>query len=722
MKRRITLLFFTFLFLLSHTSYAKQISSDNAKYLALKTISKKTKTTGTQQLKLVYTAQATLNEKSRSQRSVNLYYVFNIGDNNGFIITSADDINVPVIGHSDQGEYDIENLPENYREWMKSIEDGMIKRISEGVEPSDYVKRKWSEYNSSTKSQATIQGVSPLLSTKWDQTRPYYNMTPVYNSVRTYTGCVATAMAQIMKFHEHPKTIEGSVSIPAYTSSTLGINIDGVTLTSNPFDWGNMTDTYNYYSGTTPTEVQENAVAKLMYYCGISVSMNYNTIGTSGSGAATINAAKALMNYFNYDKDIAYKGRTGTYNYTDQEWTDMIKAEINQGRALIYSGTSPARGGHAFICDGYNDNDEFHFNWGWSGYQDGYYNINAPLDFTEAHRAMVNIKPNEGGIGIAEFFVNSYSNYPESVKREEPFRLDCSVRDISIHSMSTEYDIAIYDADDNFVSIINFVSYTSGYNTSATRCKVPVTVAPGTYKIKAVLKQEDNTYLPITKSSSLQSEPTLIVEEKLMMHNLDIRDKTAFTTNITSGKEGDLLTATLSFGNKGGYEFKGSWGIALVDKNNLNIKYVLTQEDNKSLNIGYLYPTYSFYCYLPANMVSGNYKLMMCAKGTDKKWDVVCGANETIVDFIDFTVNGTTTGIDETKSDKISIYPNPVIDILHIATNNHVLQALIYDANGKLLIEQTNSNTVDVHNLNKGIYILKVETDSGTSVHKINKQ
>lgn len=721
MKQRITLLFFTFLFLLTHTSYAKQISADEAKSLALKTIGKKTKTTGTQQLKLVYTAQATLNEKSRSQRSVNLYYVFNIGDNNGFIITSSDDINVPVIGYSDQGRYDIEHLPENYREWMKSVENGMIKKISEGGEPSDYVKRKWSEYNSSTKSQTTAQSVLPLLSTKWNQTRPYYNMTPIYNSERTYTGCVATAMAQIMKFHEHPKTIEGSVVIPAYTSSTLGIEIDSITLTSNPFDWSNMTDTYNYYSGTTPTEVQENAVAKLMYYCGVSVNMNYNVIGTSGSSAGMLSATRALMNYFDYDKDIDFKNRKGTHTYTDQEWIDMIKAEINEGRALIYSGNS-SEGGHAFICDGYNADDKFHFNWGWGGSQDGYYDINAPLDYTEAHAAIINIKPNEGGTGIAHFFVYNYSNYPESVKREDPFRLDCSVSDFGIHGMSTQYDIAIYDANDNFVSITNFAPYNSGYNTTATRCMVPETVTPGTYKIKAVLKQEDNTYLPIAQSSNLQAEPTLIVEEKIMMHNLIIRADTAFTTNITSGKGGEYLIANLSFGNKGGYSFSGSWGIALVDKDNLDIKYILTQTDNSTLDPGYYYKSYSFRCYLPANITAGDYKLMMCAKRTDKEWDVVCRANDAIVDFVDFTVTGTTTGIDETKSNNVLIYPNPTVDILHITTDERILQALIYNTNGKLLIEQANSNTVDVHNLNKGIYILKVETDSGTSVHKINKQ
>lgn len=724
MRQKTTLLLFTFVFLIASTMSAKQISKDEAKKLALNTISQSVQKRNSQELQLVYTATGNINNKGRnSAETVNLYYVFNIGNNNGFVITSADDINVPIIGRSNQGEYNSENLPDNFREWMTGIELGMVEAISQGSEASDYVKQKWNEYNSVRNSnEDESQEVILPFTSKWNQTRPFNNMTPIVDGTATYTGCVATAMAQVMKYYEYPKTFNETVTIPAYTSSTLALEIPEINMTGNVFDWDSMLDVYDYWGDSDPQQTKD-AVAKLMYYCGASVNMNYGLLGTTGSGAVTQYVANALTDFFDYDKSIGYKNRSNyLYEYSEEEWAKLLRTEINEGRPVLISAASSS-GGHAFICYGYNADDEFYFNWGWGGDYDGYYEMNAPMGYSLRQAAMVNIKPNEGGEPVAEFFVRSLNNYPESIRRNEPFRLECSVSDNSMHYLSTDFDIALYDDEDNFVSIISFIKYSVGWSSSQKKCRIPETVAPGTYKLKAVLEQEDGTYIAIPRAVSLEADPTIVVDEKIIMHTLKIRNNTVMTSTISSGEAGDEVTLkNISYGNHETESFSGSLGIALANEESRDIEYVLFEQAGHTVGSYYYYTNRAFQGTLPDDVLPGNYLLMMCAKQTDKEWSVVEALDETVVDHIPFTVTGVVTGIEDAKEDEVKIYPNPVKDILHIQANENIAKTQLYNTAGKLVIEQENSNNIDVRNLNSGIYILKVETQSGTSTHKINKQ
>jgi hypothetical protein len=173
-------------------------------------------------------------------------------------------------------------------------------------------------------------------------------------------------MAQIMKYHEHPTT--RTVAIPGYTTETYTISIPNITGTTN-YDWSNMSNTYT----TSGTSVTTNAVATLMYHCGISVKMDYKLSANGGSSAYSFDVASALISYFGYDAGIAYCNRN-YYSYT--EWIDLLKTEIRANRPVYYSGHGSG-GGHAFVCDGYDTDNLFHFNWGWSGSSDGYFEISA---------------------------------------------------------------------------------------------------------------------------------------------------------------------------------------------------------------------------------------------------------------------------------------------------------------------------------------------------------
>lgn len=273
-----------------------------------------------------------------------LYYVFE-NKQSGFVIISADDVAVPVLGYADSGRWDAGTMPPDMKWWLeqygREIESAAATTVS--TAPAA-VSREY---------------IAPLVKTLWDQDAPYNDMCPAVRTTKTYTGCVATAMAQVMKVHNWPATGKGSQS---YTWTRKTISLDFSTVT---FDWDNMLD---YYTGRA-TDAQKNAVAQLMYACAVSVKMGF---GTDQSGALVTDIAPALVNNFDYDPSIAMAARE-FYGIT--EWENLVYGELSAGRPVIYSG-SGADGGHCFVCDGYNDGF-FHFNWGWSGISDGFFRLSA---------------------------------------------------------------------------------------------------------------------------------------------------------------------------------------------------------------------------------------------------------------------------------------------------------------------------------------------------------
>jgi hypothetical protein len=299
--------------------------------------------------------------QSAVQQEEPLYYVFTMNGDGGFIIIAGDDVAKPVLGYSDEGTYDESNP--NLAYWMETLAQEIADAIENGVSQDAQTKADWEVLESDNSISPTASGdyVDPLVKTKWNQNAPYNNLCPKISGTFTHTGCVATTMAQIMKYHEYPTT--RTVIIPGYTTRTKKISISAIP--GMTYDWNNMTNTYvSSATGTTA-----DAVATLMYHCGVSVEMDYDD---DGSGAYSSDVAPVLRTYFNYDEGIAYHNRT-YYNYT--EWINLLKTEIRASRPVYYAGHGT--GGHAFVCDGYDADDLFHFNWGWSGSSDGYFEVSA---------------------------------------------------------------------------------------------------------------------------------------------------------------------------------------------------------------------------------------------------------------------------------------------------------------------------------------------------------
>lgn len=301
------------------------------------------------------------------------YYVFKASEKaNGYMVIAADDVATPLLGYSDSGSFNPDQMPDNLRYWLDSYAD----QISWASQREATGRTFTNKVKASTNAQ-NWDAIAPMCSTKWNQSAPYSNMTPVITysgeEYQSVTGCVATAMAQVMKYYNYPKTGTGSTSYTwtkyaDYSSSSSGtsnitLSMDFSTVT---FDWDNMLDVY---SSGSYTDTEADAVATLMKACGYSVGMDYGTSSAASSQSVPV----ALRNYFGYDAGTTIYFRD---YYGIDTWMEMIYNNLKNVGPVYYSGQN-YYGGHAFVVDGYDGAGYFHLNWGWGGVSDGYFLITA---------------------------------------------------------------------------------------------------------------------------------------------------------------------------------------------------------------------------------------------------------------------------------------------------------------------------------------------------------
>lgn len=318
--------------------------------------------------------QGSKGEITLSQQS---YYVFPNANSKGFTIVSGDDRLPEIVGYSSQGSYDENNLPEGFISFMKAYQN-LYNKVNLGdAEALKNLAEIKAWRNKKNASAETSSAVAPLLGNiEWDQTSPYNNMCPRYDSVHVAaTGCVATAMAQVMAYYKYPKQLKAD--IPGYVNRWNGIPMEIPTITREEgiYDWDNMLPKYNKEANAT--QQQKDAVAKLMYHCGAAVKMSYGP----ESAASTFSAQ--MVKYFGYDADLMMDLNRATF--TLDKWMQIIDTELAAGRPVLYSGQA-SDGGHQFICDGKDGEGLYHINWGWSGSQNGYFDLSL-------------LNPEKGGTG-----------------------------------------------------------------------------------------------------------------------------------------------------------------------------------------------------------------------------------------------------------------------------------------------------------------------------------
>lgn len=303
-------------------------------------------------------------------KKVSGLYVFNVGNREGFVIVSPDDRTEAILGYSDSGDLNPDNMPDNMKAWLQGYADEIA----------------WAERHHITASATATQrahravktAIAPLVTTHWNQDEPYNNQCPPFFSYgQSVTGCVATAMAQVLYYTAKTGGATSSATskdIPAYTCRRNWTGDGHISVPAIPagttLNWSMMKDTY----ASNETGDAAYAVATLMKVCGASVGMDYSTAINGGSTSSGANIPNALKNYFTFISPTATIAERSQYSY--RNWIDLIYNELSQRRAIIYSGQSTG-GGHTFVCDGYQDEDYFHINWGWGGKSDSFFKLSA---------------------------------------------------------------------------------------------------------------------------------------------------------------------------------------------------------------------------------------------------------------------------------------------------------------------------------------------------------
>ena len=316
----------------------------------------------------------------RTSNDDTAFYVYN--STNGFVIVSADDCYAPIIGYSNKGIFTRDDVPVQMEEYLQNF----VKQIQYGIEnrisADEATVRQW-EWVRSTGRLSEKKGASevePLLTDIWRQGCYYNELCPADTNGQcghVLVGCVATSMAQILHYWGYPETGSGS-----FTYTPTGYPQQSVDFGATTYQWDNMPDSLTAAS----TAAQIDAVATLMWHCGVAVQMEYSP---TGSGAIFLLSVSALEDHFNYSSNMSTEYRD---SHSTEEWLTLIKNSLDWGRPIHYCG-----GDHAFVCDGYDDNDFLHFNWGWGGRYDGYFADGAlnpfTYNFNTNNIAIINIHP-----------------------------------------------------------------------------------------------------------------------------------------------------------------------------------------------------------------------------------------------------------------------------------------------------------------------------------------
>ncbi|MCO6495814.1 MAG: thiol protease/hemagglutinin PrtT [Bacteroidetes bacterium] len=559
--KKILLYFFCYLFFLT-TSYSKQIDALTAKKIGQNFAMAYDNTPlrkSNSEFTLVFTNNYFNTANQTNKKPTNLFYVFN-ASTSGFVIVAADDIVKPILGYSKEGSFNPNDIPESVQKWLDEYKNQIRYAIENNLQPSKEIKQEWENYlNSKAPASPIGSSVDPLVKTKWNQ-RPYVNDLCPNSSV---TGCVATAMAQVLKFWNYPATGTGFHSYNHKSYGTLSSNFG-----SRTYQWDSMP-----YLVNSPN----NAVATLMYDCGVSVNMNYSP---SSSGAYVISSQSpvqncteyALKNYFDYKNTLKGVERK---NYSESQWIAAIKKEIDEGRPVIYAGFGSG-GGHCFICDGYDEAGFFHFNWGWGGSYDGYFSINAlnPAGvgtgggtggFNAGHQAILGVEPADGtGLNKnTRLEINSLITVPDTgVKFLNAFQVSSNIRNFGISNFSGKLGAAIFDVNMQFIDFMDSVSVSikadSSYSATF-KNKGSAAYVPGKYFVEIFYKKSEGGWSIVGDSLFMNSAQILF-----KYSSEDIETNSAFTIDGGTLVLSENANIAVSVKNSSSYStFVGSYSIRL---------------------------------------------------------------------------------------------------------------------------------------------------------------
>ncbi len=624
-----------FLFLLPFFLNAENITLENAERTARNFYSEKS---GVKQQEIFFE-----NIISYKKNKEITYYIFDVNKDGGFIIISAEDEFSPVIAYSIKSEFKLEGIPEHINGLYQEYSEKILFVRNNNIKASDQTKNDWEKYNVSVdKFIASKNSKGILLTTaEFNQSGGFDDWVPFNDDGTPPTGCVATAMAIIMKYWNYPIQGTGSTSYYEYPYGTLSADFGEAHYFWNLMDNNNSGNTFE---------------AHLQYHCGVAVHMDYDVVDGSGAYVSwgSNSALLALENYFKYKTTANFKYKS---SYTDTEWRTLLATEIDAGRPVIYRGVSPT-GGHAWVCDGYDDSDLFHYNFGWGGYNNGYYDINDVNGFVSDNGAIMNIEPDGD---------NNYQNAPANLSADLNTTIlnDFTVNltwDAPINKEITGYKILRIDYDsESFNHIYNEIASVSSSVTSYTDAGADA--GNKDYLVQALYSDGNGEAIS------------------------DFVKGAFYITFRVHDADGNLLT-----------------------NNGINTQVTFNDETNVC---GFGSTSFS-------DVVFGASKSWQAsADGHPFTSGVVDIAQD---EQFNIYLNGDLSDVQAMDINKISIYPNPTKDFLTIKSENNIQNIVVYNIIGQQVFNCKPNNSLERINISKfvkGIYILNILSENRTITRKI---
>lgn len=618
------LLLFGLLTFFGMTTFAKQVDENTAKqvgqhFLATRTNSQTLKNSSSFQL--VYKSNSKISNPLASIQPTTYFYVFNVSTS-GFIIVAGDDNVTPILGYSDQGVFDSNNIPQNVAKWFEGYKSEIRSIIEQNIQPTNEIKDEWQSLkngNTNNSSAKAMASVNPLMQTQWNQS-PYYNSLCPGGSV---TGCVATAMAQIMKYWNYPATGSGFHSYNHQTYGTLSANFGSTT-----YQWGSMPNSVNSTN---------NAVATLMYQVGVSVDMNYSP---QVSGAYVISAQSpvtncseyALKTYFGYKNTLQGVQRA---NYNPTQWLNLLKTELNANRPILYAGFGNG-GGHCFVADGYDNNDYIHFNWGWGGAFDGYFQINAlnpsgtgtgggSGGYNSGHQAVIGIEPPAGSQTYNMALYNYVTPSANTIYYGQSFNITTNIANYGTNTYNGDYTAAIFDNSYNFIDYVQTLTgytlqggyaYTNNLVFSTTGL---FSMLPGTYYVGIFYRPTGGNWMQVANSGSYSN---LVQMNVINPNDIELNSSMVLTPGTTL-TQGQSASVNLNIVNDGANTFIGQYGVGLYNLDGTLAQTIGTINENNGLPSGYTYNSpYLTFSTTSVTVNPGTYLLAVQHKPNNSSWQL----------------------------------------------------------------------------------------------------
>ena len=622
-----------------------------------------------------------------ADRDATDYYVFNVSNSEGFVVIAGDDRVRPILAYSTTGKYNPNDVADGFQYTL----DGFRKEIQyvreHNLSATPDIVAEWKSVNetgSLNRGGQTRAVVEPLCHSIWNQNYPWNSQCPpcvdtLGNGGHVFAGCAATAMGQVMKFWDWPAVGNGSHSY----------NADGIgPLTANFGETEYHFELIPLALDSTSSEEEIYYVAQLLYHLGIALDMQYSAVG---SGANALSVYTAFQSYFRYTRDFPQINAGDLipgYGYTNEEWAQMLKdGGLDEHLPVFYTGSDDGgAGGHAFVCDGYDENDYFHFNWGWSGRDDAWCPIGAlhttRYDFNQTNMFIGHIVPEN----------NEYFSRPDSVSK-------MAVLEEAFDAARLTWTNPTTDLNGNTLTDITSVTIRRNFEEIAVLTDV---------EAGADMEYIDNG-----------------LEPGLYEYSIYITNEAGISrTTYRSILVGEKCNIVFQMHDNGGDGWKGA-AISIADEN-FNRLAVVTMTQGSALvvdlplltgNLNFIWNSGWYHAYPEYDTDSECSFTIINAQGQTIYTST--GLEEGVFltyDPCDFDA------IDETVVDNgVSVYPNPTNGLLNV-NGCGTMRITVSNMLGQTLFETTaeDNTTLDLSSYGQGFYLVRIATENGVMVQKIN--